>query len=352
MTYVEMAQKQSLPYEMKKILAERRAREFYHKIVGEGHNVHVSVGGLDSITLFLFLKSIGLNVPGISVSMLEDKSIQRVHQQLGIESIAPGMSKTEVLNTFGFPVISKDKASRIEYLQTPNNPKQTFIHAIMTGDMGEQGKYQHSDKIKLPDKWIKLFGGMYQDHRPDLACQVAPFRVSAKCCKYMKEKPCDQWAKEHNSYPYLGLMASEGGQRARGLTKNGCNYYGKRVTRSCPFAIFTRQDLLMLAKELNVPVPQIYGEIKEKEDGTLYTTRAQRTGCTMCGFGIHMEKRPHRFDRLKEDNPREWRYWMKECVIDKETGEKYGWGRVLDYIGVQWEDEYVDWTNRQEKLSL
>ena len=43
---------------------------------------------------------------------------------------------------------------------------------------------------------------------------------------------------------------------------------------------------------------------------------------------------------------------MKECVIDKETGEKYGWGRVLDYIGVQWEDEYVDWTNRQEKLSL
>jgi hypothetical protein len=38
----------------------------------------------------------------------------------------------------------------------------------MTGDMGEQGKFQHRDKIKLQDKWIELFGGLYADHRPDI----------------------------------------------------------------------------------------------------------------------------------------------------------------------------------------
>ena len=27
-----------------------------------------------------------------------------------------------------------------------------------------------------------------------------------------------------------------------------------------------------------------------------------------------------------------------KCCTDPETGEKYGWGRVLDYIGVPWED--------------
>ena len=188
----------------------------------------------------------------------------------------PGMSKVEVLDTFGFPVISKGKASKIEYLQNPDSPKQTFIHAIMTGDMGEQGKFEHSDKIKLPDKWLELFGGNYQSHRPDLLCRIAPFPVSARCCKYMKEDPCDKWAKEHDSFPYLGLMASEGGQREIGLVKNGCNYYGKTTTRSCPFAIFMRQDILMLAKELHTPVPAVYGEIAEKPDGTLYTTRAQR----------------------------------------------------------------------------
>lgn len=29
---------------------------------------------------------------------------------------------------------------------------------------------------------------------------------------------------------------------------------------------------------------------------------------------------------------------MYECCTDLETGEKYGWGRVLDWIGVGWED--------------
>lgn len=47
-----------------------------------GFNAHVSVGGLDSITLFVFLKSIGVHVPAISVSGLEDKSIQKVHKAL------------------------------------------------------------------------------------------------------------------------------------------------------------------------------------------------------------------------------------------------------------------------------
>ena len=47
-------------------------RAGYNQILGEGHNVHVSVGGLDSITLLLFLRSIGLDdVPAISVSALE-----------------------------------------------------------------------------------------------------------------------------------------------------------------------------------------------------------------------------------------------------------------------------------------
>lgn len=73
-------------------------------------------------------------------------------------------------------------------------------------------------------------------------------------------------------------------------------------------------------------------------DGTLRTTGAQRTGCTMCGFGVHMEKRPHRFDRLRESNPKEWEFWMRHVCQD-DAGNWYGWGRVLDYIGVEWENE-------------
>ena len=48
----------------------------------------------------------------------------------------------------------------------------------------------------------------------------------------------------------------------------------------------------------------------------------------MCGFGIHIEERPHRFDKLRQRNPKEWDYWMNTV----------GWGKVLDYIGVGWRD--------------
>lgn len=200
----------------------------------------------------------------------------------------------------------------------------------------------------MPQKWLKLFGG-YENENEEVDYRIPDFLVSNKCCKYMKEDPCDRWAKEHNSGPFLGLMASEGGQREEALTDHGCNYFGKTVIRSAPFAPFLRQDILQLAVDLKAPVPEIYGTIERKPDGTLYTTGAQRTGCSMCGFGVHMEKRPHRFDQLRDRNWKEWEFWMYRCCTDPESGKKFGWGRVLDYIGVKWEDE---WCAETEQFTL
>lgn len=324
---IKFRELQKIPYEKKVAYAIGKAREFYDELDGK---VFCSVGGLDSITLLIFLrKYVDLDIPGVTISMLEDKTIRKIHKQLGnMVFLKPLKTKVQVLREYGFPVISKAKARKIEYLQTPDNPKQTFIHAVMTGDMGAQGKFQHSNELKLPDKWLKLFGGLYNHHRPDMHCQVAPFKVSDRCCYWMKEKPADDYRKQSGCCPYMGLMASEGGQRELGLVKNGCNYYGKTTTRSCPFAIFERTDLLQLALDLKAPVPEIYGQIVRQRDGTLETTKAKRTGCTMCGFGIHIEARPHRFDRLRETDYKEWRFWMYDM----------GWGKVLDYIGVGWRE--------------
>ena len=340
----EFIQRQSLPYEAKIIHATRIAHEFEDWSIEHDKNICVSVGGLDSITLYYFLKSIGIDATPVSVSIIEDKSNQEIHKQIpGMVFLKPYKSKVQVMREYGFPVISKEKASKIEKLQIRDNPKQTLIHALMTGDMGAQGKFLHSEKLKLQDKWLKLFGGNYAEHRQDIdwaaqkSCGIAPFKVSAECCKWMKEKPAQDWQKTNNMIPYLGLMASEGGQREMGLTKNGCNYYGKTTIRSCPFAIFSRQDILQLALDLNVPVPKIYGEIVRDSNGELRTTRAQRTGCSMCGFGIHIENRPHRFDRLREDNLKEWHFWMYTM----------GWGKVLDYIGVGWEDLVEEYTQTE-----
>lgn len=312
----EFTQKQSLPYEAKVTLAKLRANEFYDKLEG---NVFCSVGGLDSITLLLFLrKYVSKHIPGVSVSSLEDKSIQAVHSQLeNMVILKPEKSKIQVIKELGYPVISKTTADKIEQLQNPNEKNTTIRHAILTGETGKQGGYKNSRFMRLPDKWQKLF-----------VEQEAPFRVSGKCCYYMKEKPCDRYSRETGQFVYMALMADEGGRREISLKKHGCNYYGKTVTRSCPFAIFSKTDLLRLALELEVPVPEIYGDIVETTDSHLTTTKAKRTGCTMCGFGIHLEKRPHRFDRLRESNYKEWRFWMYD----------QGWGKVLSYIGVNWEN--------------
>lgn len=333
----QMTAMQALPYNVKVKRAELRAIEYIEKLDDMGLNAHVSVGGLDSIVLLLFLRKIGIDVPAISVSSLEDKSIQAVHKDLGVIRLQSGKPKTQILQEYGFPVISKKIAGRIETLQRPTEKNKTVRHAIITGECGAQGHYAKNSRMKLPQKWLELFAG-YENENEGVNYKIAPFKVSNKCCLYMKEKPCDKWAKEHNSRPFLGLMASEGGQREDALVEHGCNYFGKGVIRSAPFAPFLRQDLLQLAIDLDAPVPEIYGEIARKPDGTLYTTKAQRTGCSMCGFGVHMEHRPHRFDQLRERNPKEWEFWMYRCCIDPVTGEKYGWGRVLDYIGVEWED--------------
>ena len=87
---------QNLPYRVKIKRAELRAIEFIEEMDKRGCNAHVSVGGLDSITLLIFLRHIGINVPAISVSNVEDKSIQRIHKQLGVENIKSYKTKDSI----------------------------------------------------------------------------------------------------------------------------------------------------------------------------------------------------------------------------------------------------------------
>lgn len=325
------------PYELKVKRARLRIREWRDTCWENDKEPAVSVGGLDSITLLALVREeLGPDAEGISVSSLEDKSIQAVHKEMRVKVISPKMSKVQVLNEFGFPVISKLISAKIERLQTPGD-NSPIIKAYMTGDEGPWGHYGHNEKFKLPDTYIEKFGGLYAEFRPDLECHVAPFKVSDKCCYWLKELPAIEYQQEHGIWPFLGLMQSEGGRRQYSLRRHGCNYVGKSTARSCPLNYFNRQDLLQLALDLKVHVPEIYGEIVRDYDGTLRTTGAKRTGCSMCGYGIHMEGRPHRFDRLRERNPKEWDFYMRRCCKD-EDGTEYGWGRVLDYLGIGWEN--------------
>lgn len=208
----EFMQKQSLPYEAKLIHAEMAGREFYNTLNAE---VFCSVGGLDSLTLLTFLRQVvSKDIPGVSVSSLEDKSIQDIHKSFdNMVILQPQKSKVQVIKEFGYPIISKEKAGKIQLLQNPTDKNKTVRHAIMTGETGEQGGFKTKEtgsRMRLPQKWLNLFGGP-ENEKYGTDYQTAPFAVSNKCCYYMKEKPCNDYAKETGRKPYMGLMASEGG---------------------------------------------------------------------------------------------------------------------------------------------
>lgn len=143
--------KEKQDYEFKKKYARIRAIEFANECDARGLNYHVSVGGLDSITLFLFLKSIGIDAPGITVSSLEDMSIQKVHRALGLCRLKSAVrnvdengtehrwSKPQIIQEFGFPVLSKEIATKIETLQTQLKKIRLYATRSLRAKRGHMG---------------------------------------------------------------------------------------------------------------------------------------------------------------------------------------------------------------------
>ena len=68
-----------------------------------------------------------------------------------------------------------------------------------------------------------------------------------------------------------------------------------------------------------------------KPTGKLTTTGVDRTGCMFCIFGVHLEKEPNRFQRMKETHSKLYEY----CMKDWDEGG-LGLAKVLDYIGVKY----------------
>jgi len=215
--------KMQMPYSFKVKYARIRALEFRNECEKRGLNYHISVGGLDSITLLLFLRSIGIDCPAVSVSLLEDASIQKIHKQLGVIGLRPSVrnvdengrehrwTKAEILQEFGFPVISKSVAGRVLILSEQKERTEKYRHYIVDGDTS-------GDYGKLAKRWLELFGG-YENEYLGTNYKIPPFKISDKCCYYLKEKPLNDWAREHHSAPYLGLMASEGGEKVNQFKK-------------------------------------------------------------------------------------------------------------------------------------
>ena len=281
MEYWQLKQKQSLPLEAKIIMTKNRIREWYEFYEGD---VYVSFsGGKDSTVLLDLVRNIYPDVVGVFVDTgLEYPEIKDFVKTIdNLITIRPKMSFREVLNKYGYPVISKEQSFRIRKLR----------HMNLTD------KYRKAQMNKL-GKWHILLD--------------ANFETSEQCCDFMKKKPFKSYEKKTKQHPILGMMAGESYYRSQQYLKTGCNAFDKGRPQSQPLGFWRERDIWEYLKKYNLPYSKIY-DMGEK-----------RTGCMFCMFGVHLEGHPNRFQRMAKTHPKLYEY----CIGD------LGLGEILDFIQV------------------
>lgn len=308
---------QSWSLQRKIQVTQARIIEWYEKNDGK---VYVSFsGGKDSTVLLDLVRRIYPNVPAVFVDTgLEYPELREFVKTVpNVIWLKPEMNFRKVIETYGYPLISKEVAKRVyEYhnAEKKNNVENCLAYQEFNG----LRKSLKGSSCYNKSKWKFLLD--------------APFAISHKCCDIMKKKPAKKYEKETGNKPIVGTMAYESQNRKTSWLRFGCNSFNSTRPISQPISFWIEQDVLEYLSLTEIPYAPVYGEIVKDENGKYHTTKCDRTGCVFCAFGAHLQKEPNRFQKLKEMNPKLWEY----CMRDWDKGG-LGMKEVLEYIGVKTE---------------
>ena len=312
MTKDELTLLQNLPLDIKIAKSKLRIEEW---ISWYGYDkVYISFsGGKDSTVLMHLVRQVNPSIPAVFVDTgLEYPEVKDfVKKQENVITLRPDMSFKQVIETYGYPMVSKEQANYLDDIRTSTDYMRT---RRLEGD--SKGRF------KLSKKWHYLI--------------EAPFKVSHRCCNIMKKKPVKKYEKETGKVPFIGTMASESQLRQQSYLKNGCNAFESKRPISTPIGFWTEQDVLAYIKLYNLEIASVYGEIVT-ENGKLKTTKCDRTGCVFCGFGVHLEKEPNRYQRLEQTHPQLHQYCM----------DKLGFKDVCQYMNIPYKNK-EEWEERAD----
>lgn len=294
----QLKQRQGLPLKLKVRLSKQRIREWYNHFHG---NIYISFsGGIDSTVLLHIARDLYPDLPAVfnNTGLQFPETRKFIKTKSNIKYITPKKTFKKVIENYGYPVISKDVAQKIDEIRNTNSDK--LRKKRLRGDQNGNGK--------IPEKWKPLLD--------------EDFKISHKCCYHLKKGPIKKYENKSNNKPMLGIKADDSMGRKTSYLKKSCNSFDSNRPVSKPLAFWTDKDIWDYIDKNNLNYSSIYNKGWDS------------TGCMFCMFGAHLEKEPNRFQRMKKTHPNLWDY----CI------NKLGCGKVLDAINVNYgneEDNYI-----------
>ena len=259
--------------------------------------------GKDSVVLIELVRRLYPDIPCVYVDTgIEPPSCVELSEIYdNVITLYPKKDIVQVTNEYGYMIpLGKDKASAIEQVR----------------------RNLHDEKF---DTWrVKQMQGKREramwDYSDCTQYLVAPFKISDKCCYWLKKSPINSFMNTTQyKYSFTGITVEESVHRMNSILKNG--FINKN--RCSPIAHWTVNDVLKFIHENNLPLPHCYGEIEIDDDGNYSTTLFQRNGCLCCPVGAHLES-PNKFQLLRDFDKDTWDFVINEL----------GYGKVLDYFNI------------------
>jgi len=228
-------------------------------------------GGKDSTVLLHLceiikpdIKCVFVNTGCESVDVV--RFVEKMKAAHNIEVIRPKLTPRQVWAKYGFPLVSKDQAFKIDLVR--KNPNSASAQKFM----------RDSNKFTIS----KCFRYLCDTEK----CK---YHTSAVCCNKLKKDPCKRYEHESGLRPIVATMASESMLRETDYLRVGqCNKFDQGHEKSKPLSIWMEEDIWQFIRENNIEIAEIYAK------------GVDRTGCVGCGFGAQMkdDRRLETFYRL------------------------------------------------------
>lgn len=243
-TKIDLYQMQSLPLDAKIRMTARRIDAFIDR-----NDAYLSIsGGKDSRVLDdIERRFVRAKLPRVFIDTgLEHRSVRACGKKHADIILRPEKNFKQIITEYGYPVISKEVAQTIAEARKglKNGNCYTYRMAKLNGTAVD--KNGDKSKYNIPQYKFLL---------------DAPFRISHKCCDYMKKKPAKQYEKETGRLPIVATMAEESNLRLQKWLKHGCNAFDLKRPMSAPMSFWSENDVLEYLFKYELDYAECYGKI-------------------------------------------------------------------------------------------